>query len=59
MSQEGPALPWAEQQAAEQDIDAVQGAHAATTASEADLQPVSIQQLGLEPGARIEVCGTS
>lgn len=50
------ALPWAAQGSDGADVKPVQDTDAATAAAEEDLQPVSIQQLGLEPGARIEVC---
>jgi hypothetical protein len=53
--QNAPALPWAAQQAANADVKPVQDTHAPTAIPVEDLQPVSIQQLGLEPGARIEV----
>ena len=59
MAEEGsssaPALPWAAQQAAGADTKPVQDTQAATGLAAEDLQPVSMQQLGLEPGARIEV----
>jgi hypothetical protein len=55
MAEADAALPWAVQTSDVKDVDAVQDTDAATTVAE-DLQPVSIQQLGLEPGARIEVC---
>lgn len=52
------ALPWAANQASGADVKPVQDTHAPTASSEGDLltQAVSIQQVGLEPGARIEVC---
>lgn len=49
-----PALPWA-QQSAGADTKPVQDTQAGAEIAAEDLQPVSMQQLGLETGARIEV----
>jgi hypothetical protein len=56
MAQGNAALPWAAQTSDGADVKPVQDTDAATTVAEEDLQPVSIQQLGLELGARLEVC---
>lgn len=56
MAEGNAALPWAAQQTAGADTKPLQDTDAATTLAEEDLQPISIQQLGLELGARIEVC---
>lgn len=56
MAEGGAALPWGAQAEADKALEASKDADASIAIAEDDLQPVSIQQLGLEAGARIEVC---
>jgi hypothetical protein len=56
MAEGGAALPWAAQAEADRALATAENADASVMLTENDLEPVSMQQLGLEAGARIEVC---
>lgn len=56
MAEGSAALPWGSTAEVQKDSDARRDEDETMAIAESDLEPVSIQQLGLEAGARIEVC---